>query len=67
MSTANLLWGLLFSCVGLGFFTYGRKQRGVVPMVCGVVLMVFPYFVPSTIVLVIIGAALTTVPYFLRN
>ena len=66
MSTSLLLWGLLFGTVGLGYFMYGKKQRAVVPLVCGLVLMVFPYFVSNTILLVAIGVALMAVPYFVR-
>ena len=66
MSTSSLLWGLLFGSVGLGFFVYGRKQKVVVPLVCGLVLMVFPYFIANTLLLVAIGAALIALPYFVR-
>jgi hypothetical protein len=66
MSTSSLLWGLLFGSVGLGFFVYGRKQKVVVPLVCGLVLMVFPYFIANTILVVAIGAALIALPYFVR-
>jgi len=34
--------------------------------VCGLVLMVYPYFVSNTVVLVVIGVVLTAIPYFLR-
>jgi len=61
-----LLWGLLFGSFGLGYFVYGRRQKAVVPLVCGIGLMIFPYFVSNTIVLVAVGAALMAVPYFLR-
>jgi len=61
-----LLWGLLFGSIGLGFFVYGKKQKAAVPMVCGLALMIFPYFISNTIVLVAIGAMLTAVPYFVR-
>jgi hypothetical protein len=61
-----LLWGLLFGSIGLGFFMYGKKQRAVVPLLCGVALMAFPYFVSSTLLLVVIGAVLMAVPYFVR-
>ncbi len=66
MDQALLLWGLLFSAIGMGFFIYGRKQTRAVPLVCGLVLMVYPYFVPSTIWLVVIGVMLCAVPYFVR-
>ena len=65
--TAVLLWGLLFGSIGLGYFIYGKKQRAVVPLVCGLGLMVFPYFVPNTMLLVGVGAMLIAIPYFLRQ
>ena len=67
MNAGVLLWGLLFSSIGLGFFLYGRKQRAVVPLVCGLVLMIYPYFIPNVIALVAIGVVLTAVPYFFKS
>jgi hypothetical protein len=66
MNEAWLLWGLLFGSLGLGFFVYGKKQKAVVPMVCGIGLMVYPYFISNTYALVAIGCVLTAVPYFIR-
>jgi hypothetical protein len=66
MNTASLLWGVLFGSIGLGFLIYGRSQRAVVPLVCGVALMVFPYFVANNILLVGIGIGLMAIPYFVR-
>jgi hypothetical protein len=66
LNEAWLLWGLLFGSVGLGFFLYGKKQRVVVPLVCGLALMVFPYFVSNTVLLVAIGVVLIAIPYFVR-
>ena len=66
LDTSSLLWGLLFGSIGLGFFVYGRRQKTVVPLVCGVALMIFPYFVSNTILLVIFGVALIVIPYFVR-
>jgi len=57
---------LLFGSIGLGYFIYGKKQRAVVPLICGLVLMVFPYFISNVVVLVVIGVVLTAIPYFLR-
>ena len=66
MDVGVLLWGLLFSSIGLGFFLYGKKQRAVVPLVCGLVLMIYPYFIPNVIALVAIGVVLIAVPYFFK-
>jgi hypothetical protein len=66
MNEATLLWGLLWSSIGLGYFIYGKKQRAVVPLVCGLVLMIFPYFMPNTTLLVAVGVLVSAIPYFLR-
>lgn len=66
MNASTLLWGVLFGSVGLGFFIYGKKQRAIVPLVCGLALMVFPYFVSGTVLLIAIGVALMAIPYFVR-
>jgi hypothetical protein len=57
---------LLFGSIGLGFFIYGKKQRAAVPLVCGLALMLFPYFVSNVMLLVGIGVLLIALPYFLR-
>jgi hypothetical protein len=67
MDTAALLWGVLFSAIGLGFFVYGRKQNAVVPFVCGILLMVFPYFISNSYMIVGIGIVLMAIPYFIRR
>jgi hypothetical protein len=66
MDTSSLLWGLLFGSVGLGFFVYGRRQKTVAPLACGVALMIFPYFVSNTILLVMLGVTLIAIPFFVR-
>jgi predicted membrane protein len=65
-SESELLWGLLFSSIGLGFFVYGRKQAMIVPLVCGLALIVYPYFMPNTVALVLTGLVLIAIPYFFR-
>ena len=62
----SLFLGLLFGSIGLGFFIYGRKQRTVVPLLCGFVLMVVPYFIPNALLLFLVGAVLVAIPYFVR-
>ena len=66
MNESWILWGLLFGSIGLGLFMYGRKQRAAVPLICGLTLMIFPYFISNTILLVAIGVALIVIPYFVR-
>ena len=67
MGTSSLLLGLVFSAIGAGFFMYGRKQQRPVPLVCGLVLMVYPYFISNNGLLIAIGVALIAIPYFVRT
>lgn len=66
VDAATLWWGMLFGAIGLGFFIYGRKQRAIVPLVCGVALMVFPYFVSGIAWMLVVGVALMAIPYLVR-
>ena len=67
MNESSLLWGLLFSSVGVGFFLYGKRQRSIVPLVCGLVLVIYPYFIANAIATVAIGIGLISIPYFFRK
>ncbi|EIJ33915.1 hypothetical protein [Thiothrix nivea] len=66
MDTTTLFWGLLFSSIGLGYFVYGKKQHSPIPLLCGIGLMVYPYFVSSNLLMVIVGSVLAVIPYFIR-
>lgn len=61
-----LLWGVVFGAIGFAFFIYGKKQRAIVPLVSGIALCVFPYFIANVYVLVLVGVALMAIPYFVR-
>jgi len=61
----SLLWGFLFSMIGLGYFMYGKKQKVLVPLLCGLALMIYPYFVSNAYVEVAVGVALMAIPYFI--
>ena len=66
MNESILLWGVLFAGIGIGFFSYGRKQRAIVPLLTGIALFVLPYLVPNEIVLIVVGVGLITLPYFIK-
>ena len=66
MTATPLLLGLIFSCIGLGYFIYCKKQQRSIPLVCGLSLMIFPYFVENTLWMTVIGIVLSVLPYFIR-
>jgi hypothetical protein len=61
-----LIWGMAFGAIGLGFFTYGKRQKAIVPLFTGIALFIFPYFIANVYMLVIIGVILMMLPYFVR-
>lgn len=63
----DLFLGFIFSSIGLGYFIYGKKQKILVPMLVGVSLMAYTFFVPNRIAIVVIGVILSVIPYFFRN
>lgn len=66
METANLIWGLIFSSIGMGYFIYGRKQSNLVARYCGIALILYPYLVTNTLAIVGIGIALMLAPRFIE-
>ncbi|SMC24112.1 hypothetical protein SAMN02745857_01753 [Andreprevotia lacus DSM 23236] len=67
ITPAALLAMLVFSVVGFVAFRYGKKQMLWQPMVIGILLMVYPYFVEQTWLLYLIGIALCAGLYFFRD
>ena len=65
-SESMLIWGMVFGSIGLGFFIYGKKQKAIVPLITGIALFIFPYFISDITLLVIVGAILVVLPYFVR-
>jgi len=64
--TSLIVWAVIFGGIGLGFFTYGKKQKAVVPLIIGIALFIFPYFISNVYLLVIVGSVLVALPYFVR-
>ena len=63
MNATSLLIGILTGAVGVGYFIYGKRQTKFVPLLAGMALCVYPYFVDSALWLVVIGAALMAAPF----
>lgn len=59
----ELVLGLVFGTIGFGFLMYGRKQHAMVPVVCGLLLMIVPYFISDALLLLGVCAALSVVPF----
>src|SRR2546428_11888918 len=62
----TLMVSVLFSSIGTGYFIYGKKQRQVVPLLTGLALCVYPYFLSNGYAIVVVGILLTAVPWLIR-
>jgi len=63
----TIFGGLLFSSIGFVAFVYGKRLSRWKPMLCGIALMVYPYFIADAALLYAIGAFGTGALYFLRD
>ncbi len=63
----GLFGGLLFGSIGFIAFVYGKKNSEFRPLIIGLALMAYPYFIRGTLVLYLIGVGLTAALYFFRE
>ena len=64
---AGIFAWVLFGAIGCAAFVYGRKMLAWKPMVLGVALMVYPYFIAATWALYAVGAALCVALFLFRD
>jgi hypothetical protein len=67
MNANSLFIGVLAGVVGGAYLLYGRKTSKVTAMICGVGLMVYPYFVDNVWLLLVIGAPLCIAPFVVKE
>lgn len=62
---SNLGWGLVTGAFGMAYFIYGKRQQRFAPLIAGMLLCVYPYFVRGTVWLALVGAVLLAAPFVL--
>ena len=67
MNTSTLMLGVLFGSIGLGFFVYGKKKKVIIPVLSGIGLMVFPYFISDVFIFVTVGVILVALPFVIKR
>jgi hypothetical protein len=66
-SSDTFLWSILFGAIGMAYLVYGKNERKPLPLICGLSLCAYPYFVSSVLWMLLIGVALTLVPWFIKT
>ncbi len=58
---------MLFGSVGFGYFIYGKKQSKFIPLLVGLALCGYPYFVSNIYVMLLIGVVLIALPFLVNG
>ena len=63
----KMLAYFLFSSIGFVAFSYGKKQSNPKPLVVGLILMIYPYFISNLWAIYGVGFLLCAGLYFFRD
>ena len=62
----SLIVGLFAGVFGMAYFVYGKNSGKLTPLIVGVLLCVYPYFIEG-VWLYVVGAVLLAVPFFIHE
>ena len=62
----DLAFNLIISTVGFAYFVYGKKATEFLFLIAGLLLMIYPYFVQSFVITVLVGVILVIAPFVIR-
>jgi hypothetical protein len=65
LNSTSLIIGIFTGAIGVGYFMYGKRQARFAPLIAGMLLCVYPYFVSGVVWLVVVGVALMAAPFFI--
>lgn len=66
-SMGNIIVGTIFSSVGFIGFVYGKRMSLLKPVLIGIALMAYPYFIENTIAMCAIGVVGTAALFLFRD
>ena len=58
---------VVFSIIGMGYLAYGKKSQQLLMVICGIGLLGYSYFVDGTLYIILIGLALSALPFVLSR
>ena len=66
MSTPAVLWNIFLGAMGLAYITYGKTHRKAIPLLGGIVLILVPYFIDTTYLLIGVMLFVMASSYFIN-
>ncbi len=68
MENTNIFfWGFILGAIGLGYLSYGVKQKKGVPLLSGVLLSGFSYFITNLLYMFMLAALFMLLPFFVKR
>ena len=65
MNATSLMIGIFTGAIGVAYFIYGKRQARFVPLIAGMLLCVYPYFLASIPLMLAVGVALIAAPFLI--
>jgi len=62
---ASLVIGIITGAFGVAYMVYGRRQTKFVPLIAGVLLCAYSYFIDSWVWLCVVGVLLLVAPFII--
>jgi len=59
----QFIFGIFAGAFGVAYIVYGRRQTKLVPVISGLLLCVYSYFIESWLWLSLVGAVLLAAPF----
>ncbi|MEO8565056.1 MAG: hypothetical protein ABI541_01630 [Betaproteobacteria bacterium] len=60
---STLLIGIVTGALGIAYIAYGRRQTKFAPLIAGVFLCAYPYFIDSLVWLCVVGVLLLAMSF----
>jgi hypothetical protein len=57
---------MLSGVFGVAYFVYGKRQTKLTPMIAGILLCIYPYFIESMLWLAVVGLLLLAAPFVIE-
>ena len=58
----TLLLGIIFGAIGSVYIAIARRQHEPSFLICGFVLIIYPWFVDNVLIVILLGAAVSAFP-----
>jgi len=67
LDSGSLFSSLIISCIGMGYFMYGKKAGRLWPLLGGIALCVYPYFISNVPLMWGLAAGIMVGIYLMRE